>query len=214
MLEKAKIVVQQTGEEIPVMYNPTELSLNKTVLVQGEGSNIQFQRVSDDDLTVALFFDSYEQQTDIRRVTQRIAALTEPTVGNNARKEPPVLVFTWAGALFTGIIVKLEQKFTMFLSSGIPVRAELSVTFKAVQTQTEDLASRGYFNCRRLWTVQAKDRLYLIAWKALGDATQWPLIAQHNDIYDPLNFPTPADIGRTLVIIDTHDEGFNGYGDL
>lgn len=213
MLEKAKIVVQQTREEIPVMYNPTELSLNKTVLVQGEGSNIQFQRVSDDDLTVSLFFDSYEQRTDIRRITNRIAALTEPTVGTNARKEPPVVVFTWAGALFTGIVVKLEQKFTMFLSSGIPVRAELAVTFKSVLTQTEDLASRGYFNCRRLWTVQENDRLYLIAAKALGDSHQWRLIADNNGIHDPLNFPTPTDIGRTLVIIDTHDDSFDGHGD-
>lgn len=214
MLEKAKIIVQETREEIPVMYNPTELSLNKTVSVQGEGSNIQFQRVSDDDLTVSLFFDSYEQRTDIRRVTQRIAALTTPSVGTNARKEPPVVVFTWAGALFTGIIVKLDQKFTMFLGSGIPVRAELSVTFKSVLTPTEDLAARGYFNCRRLWTVQADDRLYLIAARALGDARQWRLIADNNGIDDPLNFPTPTDIGRTLVIIDMHDEGFDGHGDF
>ncbi|CAB5669453.1 Uncharacterised protein [Delftia tsuruhatensis] len=213
MLEKAKIVVQQTREEIPVMYNPTELSLNKTVLVQGEGSNIQFQRVSDDDLTVALFFDSYEQQTDIRKQTSRIAALTQPTAGTNARKEPPVVVFTWAGALYTGIVVRLEQKFTMFLSSGIPVRAELNVTFKSVLTQKQDLQARGYFNCRRLWTVQEGDRLYLIAWKALGDPGQWRLIADNNGIHDPLNFPAATDIGRTLVIIDTHDDGFSGHGD-
>lgn len=213
MLEKARIIVQQTREEIPVMYNPTELSLNKSVQVQGEGSNIQFQRVTDDDLTVALFFDSYEQQTDIRALTNRIVALTQPTMGSNARKEPPVVLFTWAGVLFTGIVVKLDQKFTMFLASGIPVRAELSVTFKSVLTQTEDLAARGYFNCRRLWTVQENDRLYLIAWKALGDAAQWRLIADNNDIYDPLNFPTSTDIGRTLVIIDTHDDSFDGHGD-
>ena len=214
MLEKAKIIVQQTREEIPVMYNPTELALNKSVRVQGEGSNIQFQRVSDDDLSVALFFDTYEQRSDVRLITNKIAALTQPTVGTKVRKEPPVVVFTWAGALFTGIVVRLEQKFTMFLSSGIPVRAELSVTFKSVLTQTEDLAARGYFNCRRLWTVQENDRLYLIAWKAFGDAAQWRVIASNNRISDPLSFPTRSDIGRTLVLIDLHTEGFDGYASL
>lgn len=214
MLEKARIIVQQTREEIPVMYNPTELALNKSVRVQGEGSNIQFQRVSDDDLTVALFFDTYEQRSDVRLITNKIAALTQPSVGTNVRKEPPVVVFTWAGALFTGIVVRLEQKFTMFLSSGIPVRAELSVTFKSVLTQTEDLAARGYFNCRRLWTVQENDRLYLIAWKAFGDVEQWRVIASNNRITDPLSFPTRSDIGRTLVLIDLHTEGFDGYASL
>ncbi|TCW75966.1 peptidoglycan-binding protein LysM [Burkholderia sp. SRS-46] len=212
MLEMAKIVVQKTGEQIPVMYNPTELSLNKTVVLQGQGSNIQFQRVEDDDFTVSLFFDSYEQQVDVRTKTDKIAALTQPTVGTGDRREPPVVTFTWAGPLFTGIISKLEQKFTMFLSSGIPVRAELSVTFKRVLTPEEDQHAQGKFNCRQLWQVRENDRLYLIAQQTLGDPDQWRLIAQTNGIYDPLNFPTREDVGRTLVIIDTHGETFNEVG--
>lgn len=210
MLEMAKIVVQQSREEIPVMYNPTELSLNKTVMVQGEGSNIQFQRVNNDDLTVSLFFDTYEQQIDVRTKTNKIVALTVPSVGTNIRKEPPVVVFTWAGPLFTGIVTKLDQKFTMFLSSGIPVRAELSVTFKSVLTEEEDLQARGYFNCRQLWRVKESDRLYLIAKDTLGDANQWRLIADANQIYDVLNFPQVKDIGRNLIIPDVHADGFPG----
>lgn len=210
MLEMAKIVVQKTSEEIPVMYNPTELSLNKTVVLQGQGSNIQFQRVDDDDLTVSLFFDTYEQQTDVRAKTNKIVALTQPTVGNAERRDPPVVVFTWAGPLFVGMISKLDQKFTMFLSSGVPVRAELSVTFKSVLTPEEDQRAQGKFNCRQLWRVKENDRLYLIAQQTFGDPTQWRLIADANAIDDPLNFPTRADIGRMLVIIDTHGESFNG----
>jgi hypothetical protein len=212
MLEMAKIVVQQTQEEIPVMYNPTELSLNKTVVLLGQGSNIQFQRVDDDDLTVSLFFDTYEQQTDVRAKTNKIVALTQPTVGNAERREPPVVVFTWAGPLFVGMISKLDQKFTMFLSSGVPVRAELSVTFKSVLTKEEDQRAQGKFNCRQLWRVKENDRLYLIAQQALGDASQWRLIAEGNNIYDPLNFPGRHDIGRMLVIIDVHGESYNSGG--
>lgn len=212
MLEMAKIVVQNTGEEISVMYNPTELSLNKSVMVQGEGSNIQFQRVNNDDLTVALFFDTYESKSDVRAKTNKIAALTQPTVGTGTRREPPIVTFTWAGPLFTGIIVKLEQKFTMFLSSGVPVRAELSVTFKAVLTEEEDLQARGYFNCRQIWQVKEGDRLYLIAWHTLGDPEQWRLIASTNQIYDALNFPQRKDIGRNLIIPDIHADGIQGGG--
>ena len=98
----------------------------------------------------------------------------------------------------------------MFLSSGVPVRAELSVTLKSVLTPEEDLRAQGYFNCRRLWQVTENDRLYLIAQRTLGDPGQWRLIAETNGIDDPLNFPRRQDIGRTLVIIDTHGESFNG----
>lgn len=209
MLEKAKIIVQPTGQTIPVMYNPTELSLNKSVMVQGEGSNIQFQRVNDDDLVVNLFFDTYDSKTDVRVYTDQIAKLTQPTQGVGVRKEPPTVVFAWAGALFTGLIVRLEQKFTLFLESGVPVRAELGVTFKSVLTPQQDLAARGYYNCRQFWTVSENDRLYLIAHRTLGDASLWRLIADANDIYDPLDFPTPADIGKTLVIIDVHGESYS-----
>ncbi|NRO97482.1 peptidoglycan-binding protein LysM [Paraburkholderia sp. NMBU_R16] len=214
MLEMAKIVVQKTGEEIPVMYNPTELSLNKTVMLQGQGSNIQFQRVEDDDFTVSLFFDTYEQQGDVRSKTSRIAALTQPTVGTGERRDPPVVVFTWAGPLFVGIVKKLEQKFTMFLSSGVPVRAELTVTLKSVLTPEEDQHSQGKFNCRQLWQVRENDRLYLIAQQTLGDPDQWRLIAEANGIYDPLDFPRREDVGRMLVIVDTHGETFNGAANV
>jgi len=210
MLEMAKIVVQKTGEEIPVMYNPTELSLNKTVVLQGQGSNVQFQRVEDDDLTVSLFFDTYEQRTDVRAKTGKIAALTQPTIGTAERREPPVVVFTWAGPLFVGIVSKLDQKFTMFLETGVPVRAELTVTFKSILTPEEDQHAQGKFNCRQLWQVRENDRLYLIAQTALGRADQWRLIAEANNIYDPLNFPTREDVGRMLVIVDTHGETSGG----
>lgn len=212
MREKAKIIVHQPPKEIPVMYNPTELSLNKTVHLQGEGANLQFQRVSDDDLTLSLFFDTFEAKSDVRDLTRQIAALTQPTTGTAIRKEPPIVTFQWAGPLFTGVIARLEQKFTMFLPSGTPVRAELGVTFKSVLTTEQDLRARGFSNCRQLWTVRENDRLDLIAEKTLGDPTLWRLIARINGIYDPIHFPRPSDIGKTLAIIDIHAETADGYG--
>jgi Contractile injection system tube protein len=214
MLEKANIVVEGTGERIPVMYNPVELSLNKTVHLQGDGANIQFQRVSNDDLVVSLFFDSFEQKTDVRNFTNQLVALTQPTTGTGAdvRKKPPIVTLTWAGPVFTGVIAKLEQKFIMFLPTGIPVRAEVSVTFKSVLTQREDLRARGYYNCRQLWTVTENDRLHLIAQQVFGDPTLWRLIAATNNIYDPINFPRRTDIGKTLVIVDIHNDSVGGYG--
>lgn len=210
MLEKARIIVHDTGEQIPVDFNPTELSLNYQAVTEGEGSNVQFQRFLADEFVVSLFFDTFDLQSDVRQFTGRITALMNPSRGTKERKKPPYVVFQWAGPLFGGIVTRVENKFTMFLPSGTPVRAELSVTFKPVVDEKHDLEAQGYFNCRRLWTVAENDRLYLIAQEAFGDGTLWRLIADANGICDPLGFPTAADLGRTLVIVDVHDETFNG----
>ena len=204
MLQKAVIVVKDTQQKIPVMYNPTELSDNRSVEVCGEGSNVQFIRAKRDNLTVSLFFDTYEKRTDVRAQTGKIMALMKPTEGKGNRKEPPVVMFSWSDVWFTGIITELNQKFTMFLNTGIPVRARLEVTFQSVFTEKEELESLGLYNCRKLATVNQSDRLDLLAYQQTGDPSFWRAIAIQNDLEDPLAFPTQEQTGSVLVIPDYH----------
>jgi contractile injection system tube protein len=202
MIEKAKIKILDTNEEIPVMFNPSGYNVTTTGQLTGEGTCLQFKRVNVEDFNVSLFYDTYEKQSDVREETQRITDLVMPTVAGKKTKQPPVCLFMWGGFLYKGIIYKIDQRFTMFLETGIPVRAELGVTFKSVITTEEDTALRGNEACRKLWTVKSNDRLDLIAHKALKDPRAWRRIAAINDISDPLTFPTAADIGRTIVIPD------------
>ncbi len=202
MAEKAKIKVFDTGEEIPVMFNPNEYSVSTTATVSGEGSEIQFQGVKVQDFTVSLFFDTYEKQSDVRDETEKITSLLIPTVEGKETKQPPICLFSWGGFAYKGIIYKIVQRFTMFLPAGIPVRAKLTVTFKSVITKEEDVKLRGRQACRKLWTVKSGDRLDLIAYRALKDPGQWRKIAETNSITNPLAFPTGNDIGKILIIPD------------
>ena len=52
----------------------------------------------------------------------------------------------------------------------------------------------------RVRTVQAGDRLPLIAEEMYGDPRFWRLIAEANNIEDPLRFPEPHHIGWALAI--------------
>jgi hypothetical protein len=123
------------------------------------------------------------------------------------RKKPPTCLFAWSRtAWYSGVITHLSQKFIMFSHMGVPVRAWLTVTFKEVLTTQQELQSVGLFNCRRLHVVTANDRLDLLAYETLGDSGSWRLIAEANDIADPLTFPASADIGKTIVIPDTHHQ--------
>lgn len=200
MAEKAKIKVLSTGQEIPVMFNPNEYSVSTTAALSGEGTGIQFQKVNAEDFTVTLFFDTYEKQTDVREKTEEIASLLLPTVEGRETKQPPTCLFIWGGFAYKGIIHNISQKFIMFLSTGIPVRAELTIIFKSVVTQEEDARFRGREACRKVLTIKSGDRLDLVAHRTLKDPGQWRRIAEANNISNPLTFPTEENIGNMLVI--------------
>ena len=204
MLEKAVIVVDKTGEKIPVMYNPTELVDTRQVKTCGTGGNLQFIRSDQGDFTVKLFFDTYEKGTDVRKETNKIQALTEPDTGNGLRKTPYLCLFSWAEVWFTGYIINLKQQFTMFLGNGVPVRATLEVTFKEWLTEKEEKDSQGLENCRKLAPVRSGDRLDRLAWLETGDPGYWRQIATANNLADPLIFPTVDQAGMVLTIPDYH----------
>ena len=83
----------------------------------------------------------------------------------------------------------MSQKFTMFSTGGIPVRATADITF----TQYNDIndypgqnPTSGGGPIERIRTITAGDRLDLIAAEVYGDATKWRHIAQRNNLRDPL----------------------------
>lgn len=201
-LRKAVIQNLDSREQIEVMYNPVEYTSTTEMVTSRVGATVQFQRLESPNFSVNLFFDTYERGTDVRNLTRKIAAFQEPTVGNKEQREPPVCLFSWGGFQYTGIIRKLDQRFTMFLPSGIPVRAELAVTFEQVVTPRKAIENAGLDNCRKMYIVCQGDRLDLIAFRELGDANAWPRIASLNGIADPLIFPTREQIGTTLIIPD------------
>ncbi len=206
MLEKAKIKVEGKSEAISVMFNPKEYSVSHTASLQTEPktdtSNPSFNGLTLDDFVVVLIFDSYEKKSDVRKLTGEIQKLAMPTVEGTKRKKPPVCLFVWGSFTYKGIIYKITQKFTLFLSDGTPVRAELTVTFKSVMTPEEYAKNMGIEACRKVWTVNSGDRLDLIANKALKSPALWRRIAEENNIDSPLTFPKASDIGRTLIIPD------------
>ena len=52
----------------------------------------------------------------------------------------------------------------------------------------------------RVRAIKAGDRLPVIAAEVYGDPRLWRLIAEANDIDDPLRFPAPEDVGRVILV--------------
>ncbi len=196
---------QAKKKPIKVMYNPTDYTFSEQAKIKKTKSGkLKFKKMERSPLTVTLFFDTYEKNTDVRDETFKIANLVKPAVPGKEKSRPNICLFAWGGFAYKGVITKVDQKFTLFNKEGVPVRADVTVTFTSFESQKELKKQLGIEACRKLWTVKPGDRLDLIAHEALLDANQWRKIAEINNILDPMTFPQEIDIGSTIVIPDLY----------
>ena len=202
------------------MFNPSDYTVSTEAempIAQGAGAgglapgsapkcpseqNPSFNKFAVRDFTIKLLFDTYEKKSDVRTLTNEIAKLVIPIIDKSKKKTLPICKFVWGGFTYKGWLYKLDQKFTLFLPDGTPVRAELTATFKAAVTPEEYKKNMGIEACRKVWKVKSGDRLDLIAQSTLKNVNLWRKIAEENNINDPLAFPTLNDIGRILIIPD------------
>jgi nucleoid-associated protein YgaU len=195
-LEKALITNTNTGERVSVEFNPEEYTLNKDInyaqtAVPGLSSPIlQFVHGNLQTLEMELFLDTLEAHTgtsagqDVRSLVRKVTALMAIDPATHA---PPILLFTWGSLSFTCVLARAGQRYTMFLPSGVPVRARLQVTFnefRNVDLEAKEI-KRETSSYTRRYVVTQGETLDSIAVKTYGDPALWRPIAILNGIIDP-----------------------------
>ncbi|MBO7743573.1 LysM peptidoglycan-binding domain-containing protein [Paenibacillus sp. MWE-103] len=176
------------GQPVRVLFNPSEYSIEKGNQYQSvsiPGLSVpatQFVSGNARTLTMDLFFDSYERGEDVRAYTSQVTDLLDI---DGLLRAPPVCAFIWGKLEFKGVIEKVSQKFTMFVDSGIPVRATLNVSFKEYKTIQEQLSPSTATGQTRQVTANAGTSLSAIAQQQYGDPGRWREIAQANNIANP-----------------------------
>lgn len=196
-LAKATITnLDRSGSQpVKCMFNPKEYSFSKTNnWSEGDTpsqntSQLQFSGGKPASLQMQFFFDTYEERTDVRE--KYTDAFWELMVIDTSLKDkqnqygrPPRVLFQWGRTWsFEAVITSMKQQFTLFLDTGVPVRATLDVTFQQVR-DTSQLRSQnptsGGMGGERVWRVQPGDTLAWIAFREYGDSTRWRLIAEAN----------------------------------
>lgn len=195
--ELAKATVQilegeNAGTGIPVLFNPTEYSLEISNNFQASAppglSNpiLQFVNGNSDTLSMELFFDTWtdSQRSDVSVLTDLFASLLRIDSKTHA---PPRVEFRWGRLIFKAVIEKLSQRFTMFLSDGTPVRATLNVAFKQFRPLAEQLITprRNSADKTKRRVVSSDNSIWLLADSEYGDPRDWRLIARKNHVSDP-----------------------------
>ena len=192
-LKKAAIMVERGNkqtERIDVLFNPDEYTIENSNefswdTVPGLSQPLaHFISGKVPTLTMDLFFDTYEKGTDVRTHTMKVASLLDVDKDLHA---PPLCKFVWGSLQFKGVVERVSQKYTMFLDSGIPVRARLNVTFKSVAGFKEQYQNipRQSADRTKQRTVKQGDRLWSIAAEEYEDPALWREIARANAIDDP-----------------------------
>jgi hypothetical protein len=193
-------------EKIPVLFNPNEYSIESgnqyaSATITGLAEPVaQFISGNAQTLSMELFFDTSEVLTDVREHTDKVTGLLDVDSELHA---PPLCRFVWGprekgGGNFEGLVEKVTQKFTMFSTTGVPVRATLNVTFRSCMSITDQFKkiSPNSADRTKQQVLNQGEQLWEIAEKEYQDPGEWRAIAQANNIDNPR---LPA-YGGTIVI--------------
>jgi contractile injection system tube protein/LysM domain-containing protein len=182
-----------------VLFNPTEYTFEDASKWQEHGTSgwkpeLQYTGGDRRRLSMELFYDTYEQDQDVRLYTGKLAALlVVSTNDGNDGKRPPKLELSWGkkegdtGFPFVCVLETLKQQFTMFTEEGTPVRAKCSVSFKEFILPKEEQQReprRGSYP-EQTYTVREGETLASIAAALWKDPRKWRLLANANGIRNP-----------------------------
>lgn len=201
-MEFQHITIAPKGQDsFQALFNPTEYSVEKgNTIAQAaipglEAPILQYVHGNMRTLSMELFFDTYEEATDVTDETDRIYELLNIDPSTHA---PPICNLSWGAFQFRGVLDHVSGRFSLFLADGTPVRATLSVVFNEfvdvdvlVQEQPTESADH-----RKTRLVKAGDRIDNITAEEYGDPAKWRPIAEANELDDP----TQLVPGRVIII--------------
>ncbi|RKN35802.1 LysM peptidoglycan-binding domain-containing protein [Streptomyces hoynatensis] len=193
---------------IDFQFNPKELSLAKGAIwkrTPAKGAKSagppEYQGPEPSRLTLEMFFDASDtQDSSVVVAVEKLLACCVPTseTRQQQRSSPPWVVFHWGGLTgFPGYVSKVSVKYTLFTTSGVPVRAVCQVTVEEITGETPGQnPTSGALHARRVHRLRAGETLAHLAWQEYGDPGAWRAIAEANGIDDPMRLAP----GRELLL--------------
>lgn len=212
-MEKAKIITE-LGKTITVQFNPAEYQISNSAQYTDKtapgfnGAISQFVSGSNATLTLTLYFDTYipmiggvaEGGTNVALKTKDIVNLLEI---NSSLHRPPWVIFSWGAIQFKGILTDVKESYTMFLASGMPVRAKLEVTLKALYDVNSGKRKNPFESPDRTKykRVRQGEQLWNYAYEEYENPNEWRRIAIENGLKHPMEIQ-PGQMIRIPAIIE------------
>lgn len=194
--------------EIEFQFNPKELSLSKNAKWAREAQRNakksgppEFKGADPCKLTLEMFLDATDTMNDkvVKTVEQLFSCCVATEESRQQTKgSPPWVIFTWGSMVgFPAYVSSVTAKYTLFTPAGLPVRAVCTVNLEEISgEQGGQNPTSGALAARDSHVLVDGDSLHSLAFRAYGNADLWRLIAEANEIDDPMRL-RPG--GRVLV---------------
>ncbi|MEU1401252.1 tail protein X [Streptomyces sp. NPDC005728] len=190
-------------------FNPAQLSLTRRAQwkstpaqIERDGPIPEFMGSQPREMNVEIFLDSSNEPTS-NTVLKKVEALLDccqTTAKSIAAKQPspPWVVLQWGSfstARFTAYVSSVEAGYTLFGTTGVPIRATCRLQLHEIPSKTKGQnPTSGALTAQRVHRVVAGDSLQSLAWREYGDAAAWRAIAEANGIDDPGHLPTGVEL--------------------
>jgi nucleoid-associated protein YgaU len=209
--QKAELEIEG-GAQIKCWFNPTQYSITKqnawSVKPPAAGKKgppkAQFGGVQPKELSLDLLFDASDSSKDVRKeVIDKLFEMMEPdpslaSAQSKKSARPPMVTFSWGEVVLKAVAKSLNVQYTLFHPDGKPIRAAVKLSLMEVPEGGLDVGqnptTRG--EVTRAHVVRDGDTLQSIAFTAYRDPSRWRVIAEANDIDDPMSLER----GRALAI--------------
>lgn len=208
---KAELKTEK-NETIKFLFNPSELTITKAATwnnAEAKGGNappLRFSAGQPGTLALSITLDTTDTGKPVTEHTDKLLKLVtvDKTLAGSDKSRnkgrPPWVTFHWGPmSSFKAVVERLTLKFTYFAADGTPLRAKADLALKQYDDETakplQNPTSHTPFvqTVHRLAYGETLDRL---AATHYADSTRWRLIADANNIIDPLAL-TPG----TLIVI-------------
>ena len=204
---KAKLAIEG-GDTIQVLFNPTEYTITK-------GNNWTFDPIKGTSLPTGKFGGGKPREMQVnllldqslpndgksvKEITDKLFKMMEVKGGTGAGAGdavPPLVTFQWGEMIpFKAAVTSLTVAFQLFKPNGTPIRADVKLAMTQAQAATSASAkSKGKKQNPTtrsdgglgVHVVKDGDSLQSIAYKTYGDPNRWRLIAETNDIENPMH---------------------------
>jgi len=186
-------------------YNPNSIKIDKSIdwaaadgnqknvpekqFVNGQARTLSISNIFFDTTTIGNMsvYTNFIQPIESMGVVRSFKVTSDKTI-----KRPPYITLSWGKSsyFFESVLTKIDYTFKMFTREGIPVRAEVNLSFEEIITETTKKPEVKNQKEAKTYITKKGETLYEIAEKEYRDSNKWKIIATANEIDNPFKVPT------------------------
>lgn len=192
---------QQHGSALELPMEPEQISFGNSIHYRDDrqlgstGGDIRFEKYGPATLSLKFTIDCtgvVEGTLPGDSVYDKVNDLADLLyVYNSDGHSPSYVVVTYGELLFKGRLEKMDTKYQLFSSGGVPLRATVSLVFKRFMTGKEERMkfSKQSPDMSRLVTVKEGETLPYLCHRLYGDSLLVREVARFNELDSFRNIP-------------------------